>query len=671
MLKKLRHPHIETLCDWHESLTEYQLIYEENPGGELQDFVEKVTGSSRSWLQEQTAALYIRHLLQALACLHSQGVCHGRISPSTVVLTSKLPDAVPKLAEVGLSDIFRPNPPSTSTSSGSIENSLASDYFEETGTGVPASALSGFESLQQLRDPSGEASVHDDLWSIGVLAYFTLVGRNPFDFEQGGAASSSGEDVGEREFKSRGRPSLSSSRDTPAVIVGTGRASSSSRARFVAENLPLIFWEEDAWESRTKASRDFIRRLVCSDRKEQFKSAAEALNSEWISEMGKEFYKIPPEQLKANPQLALRRNVSRDRPFELAITTGGLILAVLRSEPSVLDIARNTFAAADSDSDGYLYVTDAAHVLCSILERTAKPSEPSGFESLYSRQESRPSADEVVTLLRNMCGCTTVVDLGEAIAALALVRESDLLNVGRLPMDQALDTVCARLFDVLMIEADAETRASVPKIEKTTPVLVEKAVAGPGVVRLQTVLRGKGTSNVVRQLEQYASLDYKRFLQALPKGEVRGGPELAKALLRHSAAGRAITAYKKDRDEAKFDPYASWDLSSNSLLHKVSAFIRGGARAWLSEAFGDSDQPPMASFLSTLGVGGCQDMTLAARQSIQTGFECVAGVSGEGFAQNAVLRNGGEAASFATEWSASGFASPDAVGRSSPLFTRL
>jgi hypothetical protein len=152
-LRQLTHGHICSVTDALEDKNNYYIMSEYLQGGELSDWAERL--DDNYVIQEQTCAAYMREALIAMVHAHSFQVHHGSLLPSSISLSSKMPDAYAKISDFGLSSILDP------------DNTV----------------------LQRNRSPytapeilSGEAPFIDsssDMYSIGAITHALLVGRAP------------------------------------------------------------------------------------------------------------------------------------------------------------------------------------------------------------------------------------------------------------------------------------------------------------------------------------------------------------------------------------------------------------------------------------------------------------------------------------------------------------
>jgi len=152
-LRQLQHMHICSVTDALEDRQNYYVMSEYLQGGELSDWAERL--DDNYVIQEQTCAAYIRQALIAMVHAHSMNIHHGALLPSSLSLSSKMPDAHVKISDFGLSSILDP------------DNAV----------------------LQRNRSPytapeilSGESAYVDgctDMYSIGAITHALLVGRAP------------------------------------------------------------------------------------------------------------------------------------------------------------------------------------------------------------------------------------------------------------------------------------------------------------------------------------------------------------------------------------------------------------------------------------------------------------------------------------------------------------
>lgn len=138
--------------------------------GQLAVVMELVRGPTLTrWLQAETAPpmsqlveLY-RGVVRAVAHTHAQGFAHRDIKPSNVLIARDERGLTPKLTDFGISKVL---------GQAKIRPSAITRQGVSMGT-------AGFVSPEQLLDAS-KATVRSDVFSLGCLLHYALVGRPPF-----------------------------------------------------------------------------------------------------------------------------------------------------------------------------------------------------------------------------------------------------------------------------------------------------------------------------------------------------------------------------------------------------------------------------------------------------------------------------------------------------------
>eukprot|EP00873_Tetraselmis_striata_P017062 jgi/Tetstr1/437326/TSEL_002810.t1 len=148
------HKHIACLKEVLHAPQRVYMVTEFCDGGELVDRVSHLNPMS-----EGTASRIVRQLCEALVHLHDQGVAHMDLKPENIVFKTKHAESPIKLIDFSLATFFtcRPSPAATPE----------------------------FVAPEIVRDPHGvsENGVGGevDMWAVGILLYFLLSGRTPFD----------------------------------------------------------------------------------------------------------------------------------------------------------------------------------------------------------------------------------------------------------------------------------------------------------------------------------------------------------------------------------------------------------------------------------------------------------------------------------------------------------
>merc|ERR1719359_2283838 len=152
-LQELQHPHIISVTDVLEDQGNFYIITEYMQGGEISDWVERLMDGYV--VQEQTVAAYVRQVIAATVHSNSANIFHGSLLPSSLWLSSKMPDAVVKVADFGLVAILDP------------DNTIAQRN------------RSPYTAPEIVSGEYGFADSSSDMYSIGAIAHALLIGRAP------------------------------------------------------------------------------------------------------------------------------------------------------------------------------------------------------------------------------------------------------------------------------------------------------------------------------------------------------------------------------------------------------------------------------------------------------------------------------------------------------------
>ena len=152
ILTKLDHPFILKIIEFHSTKTEYHIITDFCPNGELYTEINR-----RGRFSEREAAFIMYQILLAIRYCHNMGIVHRDIKPENIMIDRKEASGLlrVKLIDFGVAKIFSKNVNNKTLAGSSI-----------------------YMAPEVLRANYNEAC---DLWSIGVILYILLIGQPPFN----------------------------------------------------------------------------------------------------------------------------------------------------------------------------------------------------------------------------------------------------------------------------------------------------------------------------------------------------------------------------------------------------------------------------------------------------------------------------------------------------------
>lgn len=151
ILTKMDHPFILKIIEFHATQSEYHIITDYCPNGDLYDEI-----NLRKKFSEREAAFILYQILLAIRYCHKMGIVHRDIKPENIMIDKKEPSGLirVKLIDFGVAKIFNKNT-SNKTFAGSniymAPEIFRADYDESC-----------------------------DIWSIGMILYILLIGVPPF-----------------------------------------------------------------------------------------------------------------------------------------------------------------------------------------------------------------------------------------------------------------------------------------------------------------------------------------------------------------------------------------------------------------------------------------------------------------------------------------------------------
>ncbi|CAD8067714.1 unnamed protein product [Paramecium primaurelia] len=152
LLRLMNHKNVVTIQETYENDQYIYLVQELYQGGELHKELKR----SRTF-SERGAFIIVQQVIEALIYVHSHGIIHRDIKPENIILREEgIIDQV-VLADFGLADYYRKD-----------------CKYMFTRCGTP-----GYVAPELLQDKIYDHKV--DVYSCGVLLYYLLVGKGPFD----------------------------------------------------------------------------------------------------------------------------------------------------------------------------------------------------------------------------------------------------------------------------------------------------------------------------------------------------------------------------------------------------------------------------------------------------------------------------------------------------------
>jgi len=156
IMKMCRHPNIVRLLDQYDSKEATLIVMEYLSGDTFANYLEKTPINE---LSDKNCGKIVFQICRAVQYLHTFGIVHRDIKPENIMIKGRLPyetsESV-KIMDFGLSKILGPS--------------------EKVNDGFGTLTYVSPEVLT--RKPYNKSV---DIWSIGVIVYYTLCGQFPFD----------------------------------------------------------------------------------------------------------------------------------------------------------------------------------------------------------------------------------------------------------------------------------------------------------------------------------------------------------------------------------------------------------------------------------------------------------------------------------------------------------
>lgn len=151
ILANLRHPNILQVFDYDVEGDQHYLVMEYIEGPGFQSLLNDLAGRP---MPPQIAAWFLYQAAQGLAAAHKQGLVHRDIKPDNMLLSA---DGTLRIADFGIAHVA------------DLELTQAGDIM-----GTPF-YMAPEQTLAETPVPQ------TDLWALGVVLYYCLTGRRPFE----------------------------------------------------------------------------------------------------------------------------------------------------------------------------------------------------------------------------------------------------------------------------------------------------------------------------------------------------------------------------------------------------------------------------------------------------------------------------------------------------------
>lgn len=213
------HPNIVTLHDFHQDKRYNYLVMEYLKGGELFERIRQ-----KKQFTEGEASSIMKKLVNAVSFIHSRGVVHRDLKPENLVFTSTNENAEIKIVDFGFARLKE----------------------EKEALHTPCYTLK-YAAPEVLEGNPDGYDENCDLWSLGVILYMMLCGRDPFHEKSNDGSYTSIEDkikAGDFSFSHLAWNNVST--DAKVVVKGLLTVDSSQR-------LQMSDLQQNAWIQGTQS----------------------------------------------------------------------------------------------------------------------------------------------------------------------------------------------------------------------------------------------------------------------------------------------------------------------------------------------------------------------------------------------------------------------------------
>ena len=175
IIKNLKnHPNIVKFINIKETITNFYIIFEYLNGGDLDNFLKKYINKYNKPIPEKIVKYIIKNVLKGLNSLNSQNIIHRDIKLSNILINylnnSDLTNENILNAEIKIIDF-------------GFAKYLKQDEFTNSIIGTPfymdPKILHGY--LLEKNEKKYSYNMKVDIWSIGIMTYYLLLGVFPFN----------------------------------------------------------------------------------------------------------------------------------------------------------------------------------------------------------------------------------------------------------------------------------------------------------------------------------------------------------------------------------------------------------------------------------------------------------------------------------------------------------
>ncbi|KAL1925668.1 uncharacterized protein VTP21DRAFT_551 [Calcarisporiella thermophila] len=156
ILRRMKHPHIVTLVDMYDNEKTIYLVMELVSGGDLVHYMNEKEPRPG----EFECRNFTRQICLAVQYMHRENIVHRDLKPDNILLTEDIPPLL-KVTDFGLAKV--------------------ADHISKFQTACGTPTYLAPEIIK--KDETSGYGKAVDIWSLGVVVYWMLIGRPPFDVE--------------------------------------------------------------------------------------------------------------------------------------------------------------------------------------------------------------------------------------------------------------------------------------------------------------------------------------------------------------------------------------------------------------------------------------------------------------------------------------------------------